>query len=265
MHLFPFQMSVDERVVQQYWCGASHLAENHHLPAQYQVEQEHLLDETQRYHRLTPNMTHVKGGRRMTDAWVQMLCDEMMAHSSEPRNYVICCGSNNIRDNGVIGIWKSRTTITNWYRTLIQTIEKTEHGTLLVVSPIPDNRLWTGWIGDEIDSDLREMCRAAGPRVRYAPFRSTKVPFNREKKILHYRWQRELFHDDVHLNREGARRLAEVIVRQQCNFPSGLYGFSKSGTTAARVAGAKKPSRPLPSDHRAHPYGRHPQRHLPRH
>jgi lysophospholipase L1-like esterase len=227
-------MSVEARVVQQFWVGDSHLAPNHHLPTQYGLVQAALLDETQRY-RPSPELQFVRGGRRFDDGWVDRLC-EAIKTPTFPRNYVICCGTNNIRDAGIMGLKKVKQQLLDWHRALINAINETERGTLLIVSPIPDNRLWTQWIGEELDTGLRELCHQAGPRVRYAPFRTTKTTFSGD----FYRWRRELFSDDVHLNAEGARLLAEVIIGQQINFPSACYGFSSRGPSAARVTEARR-------------------------
>jgi len=227
------QMSVEERLVQQYWVGDSHLNVNHHFPAQYELVRNALPDESQRYW-LSPDLTHVKGGRRFTDDWVRQLC-EVMLTPAHPRNYVICCGTNNIRDAGIMGLEKVKAEILGWHSTLIEAINETERGTLLIVSPIPDNRSWTQWIGEELDTELREMCHKAGQRVRYAPFRTTKTTFNGDT----YRWRQELYADDVHLNRRGARQLAEVVLQQQNNFPSAVYGIRRTGPSAARIVEAE--------------------------
>ena len=227
-------MSVEARLVQQFWAGDSHLNYNHHLPEQYSLVQADLLDETQRY-RPSPILDFVNGGRRLSDGWVDALCEAML-EPEYPRSYVICCGTNNIRDAGILGLKKVKKQILDWHQTLIDTINGTDRGTLLIVSPIPDNRPWTQWIGEELDTELREMCHLAGPRVRYAPFRSTKTTFSGD----HYRWRRELYSDDVHLNKEGARKLAEVIVGQQINFPSSCYDFTSFGTSAARIVEARR-------------------------
>lgn len=228
-------MSVESRLVQQYWVSDSHMALNHHLPAQYErLQRGKYCEELKRYW-LSPDLTNVRGGRRFTDDWVNEICEEMK-RPTFPRNYVICCGTNNIRDAGIMGLKKVKQQLLDWHRTLINTIEGTDRGTLLIVSPIPDNRCWTQWIGEELDDELRKMCHEASPKVRYVHFRSQKTTFSGP----YYRWRRELFSDDVHLNEEGARQLAESIIQQQIHIPSAAYGFSSSGPSAARIAEAQR-------------------------
>lgn len=231
---FPFQMSVDNRLVQQYWVSDSHMAVNHHLPAQYELVMKDIPDESQRYW-LSPNMDLVKGGRRLFGDWVKWFCEEIQKPSF-PRNYVLCCGTNNIRDAGIMGLKVVKQQLLDWHQAIIDAILGTKRATLLIVSPIPDDREWTHWIGEELDRELREMCLAAGPKVRYAPFRTQKTIFSGR----HYRWRRELYHDDVHLNVEGARQLARCILEQQNNFPSAVYGISNCSPSAARIAEARR-------------------------
>jgi hypothetical protein len=219
-------MSVQSRQVLQYWLGDSHLAEHHHVPSQYGLVCKEHPDESQRYS-TSPELYHVRGGRRLDDDWVATLCKEIQWLDGVPRNFVISCGTNNLRR---ANHWDTMEDILNWYRILIDAIKKASAATLLIISPIPDNTTKTDWIGEILDAKLRDLCWSERPRVRYVSFRSRKLRFQRGI----CRWNPDLFHDDVHLNREGARLLAEMILQQQANFPNDCYGIGESGPSVAK-------------------------------
>jgi len=233
-------MSLQSRQVLQYWLGDSHLAPHRQVPSQYELVQQDHPDEAQRY-LTSPELYHVRGGRAFDDDWVDLLCREIQWLDGVPRNFVISCGTNNLRR---ANHWDRKEDILYWHRTLIEAINEASGATLCVISPIPDNTGRTDWIGEILDKELWALCGDSGPRVRYVPLRRKKLSFQQGIS----RWTPDLFSDDVHLNQEGARLLAEMLLHQQANFTNACYGFDESGPSVARRVQAESRGNPINPD-----------------
>ena len=224
-----FQMSLSKEAhrVLQIWAGDSHIARHHHVPAQYKLVVNSNRPESQRY-LSEPDLVNVRGGRKFQDErWWENFGKSIGDLDGVPRCFVICCGTNDLRRSNH---FDQKEDILFWYDYLIDKIYKTSCATLLIISPIPDATGRTDDIGELLDRELRELCWRTGPRVRYVPFRSRKLSF----KEGNSRWCRNLFQDEVHLNLEGSKLLAEAIFRQQTNFVNELYGFSSEAPAAAK-------------------------------
>jgi len=220
------------RQVLQFWAGDSHLAAHHHLPSEYQK----LVNDNRREHQrftTAPDLTNVRGGRTFTktedERWWGNFCDVTIPELADvPRCFVISCGTNDIsRANH----WDRKEDVLYIYEKLIQAIYNTSNASLVIISPIPDHTRRTDKIGEALDRDLAKLCWGAHPRVLYVPFRSLKLECQNSRNS---RWSREYFADEVHLNRRGARLLAESILGQQKNLTNEVFGFVSEAPSAPK-------------------------------
>jgi lysophospholipase L1-like esterase len=227
-------MSSDKsRQVLQYWVGDSHLARHHHLPTQYSLAINTNQQDHQRF--LTaPDLTNVRGGRTFTnkegdERWWEDFCEKTIPELADtPRCFIVSCGSNDLRR---ASHWDCKEDVLYHFEKIIDAIYKTSNAALVVISPIPDNTGRTDDLGDALDRELQQLCWGAHPRVKYVPLRSKKLEFQNNRNS---RWSSMNFADEVHLNSNGARLLAEAILGQQKNLINEIFGFESEAPSAAK-------------------------------
>lgn len=220
-------LSKEAHRVLQIWGGDSHLAKHHHVPSQYKLVVNSRRPESQRY-LSPPDLANVRGGRSFDDElWWENFGKTIGELDGVPRCFVISCGTNDLRQ---ANHFDRKEDILFWYEYLIDKIYATSCATLLIISPIPDKTGRTDTLGELLDKELRELCWRTGPRVRYVPFRSSKLRTPEGNS----RWCKELFHDKFHLNQDGSKLLAEAIFNQQTNFVNEVYGFKSEAPAAAK-------------------------------
>ena len=217
-----FQMSIEAKKVKQLWVGDSHLLPHHFVPTAYQKLIEKFPVDGARFSE-TPDLSGLRGGRQATFGWFDQLCRLVSTQGSLPFCLVICIGSNNLR--------KARhpdtlADLEEMMLQLVTTVNKTSNGTMVVVSPIPDDHGNTDSIGEELDQRWHRVVvnHAESGRVRYAQFRRKCLPHNHGPT----RFASHLFQDDVHLNSKDAKLLAKTIFRTQTQFSNRIFGFTNN-------------------------------------
>ena len=212
-------MSIELKKVKQFWVGDSHLMPHHHVPASYQKLIEKSPIDGARFSD-APDLSGLRGGRQATFGWFDHLCRLVSTQGSTPFCLVVCIGSNNLRK---VHHSDALADLEDMLHQLVNTINKTEHGTMVVVSPIPDSHGRTDDIGEQLDKRWFRVVANHGQhgKIRYAQFRRKCLPHNNGPT----RYIGHLFQDDVHLNARGAELLARSIFRTQTQFPNSVFGF----------------------------------------
>lgn len=236
-------MSVEAKAVCQYWGGDSHLAEHHHLPEIYHGLVLEMKDKAQRYRwDVIIDDKYVKGGNKINERWTWEFIGLIRKNEGKPMCYVMCIGSNNVRNNPDE---REHIKVLKLTYQVMQAIEVTRCATLCVVSPIPDGEGHSDARIEDLNKDLEKVCRiridnnldfdkedwglqpsdyGENDKIKYVSFTNHVLPhYNNEDRI---RFTEMLFkRDRIHLNRMGARRLAEEILKVQANFSNRIYGF----------------------------------------
>jgi lysophospholipase L1-like esterase len=238
-------MSFEAKAVWQIWGGDSHLAEHHLVPQVYHGLVYELKDQAKRYRwDVVIDEEYVKGGNKISQEWTDRYIKMIQINGGKPMSYVICIGSNNVRNNPSEA--EHRKVLEQTYQ-VIRQVEVTRCATLCVISPIPDGEGRSDARIEKLNRDLRKVCRiridnrldfkkedwglkttdyGESNKVKYVPFTDHVLPhLNNPCKA---RFTEMFFkRDKIHLNRMGARRMAEEILKAQLNFSNRIYGFGE--------------------------------------
>jgi len=245
-------MSVEAKAVCQYWGGDSHLAEHHHLPEIYNGLVREMKEKARRYRwDVIIDEKYVKGGNKINDKWTWDFIKLIRKNEGKPMCYVMCIGSNNVRNNPDD---REHLKVLKLTYQVMQAIEVTRCATLCVVSPIPDGERRSDARIEALNKDLERVCRiridnnldfelpdwglqpndyGENDKVKYVSFTNHVLPHYNNP--LGIRFTEMLFkRDRIHLNRMGARRLAEEILKVQANFGNRVYGFGENQVSTAK-------------------------------
>jgi len=231
------QMSIDRRLVNQKWLGDSHLKPQHGVPRAYQDITIEMKEHSIRYRGpldLTEPWLH--GGQLISRKWACGVADLIQKNDGIPSCYVLCIGTNNLRERCNE---KEMKDIKKWHNIIIEATLRTTNAALLIVSPIPDNRRYTHQIGEKLDSELDKLCKEKGEesgKVKYVRFRSKKCPHNNRPT----RWNPVSFRG-IHLSPTGARDLATEIFNAQVQIPNEVYGMPKDEVSLEKRTAAAFP------------------------
>jgi hypothetical protein len=245
-------MSFEAKAVWQIWGGDSHLAEHHLVPQVYHGLVHEMKDKAMRYRwDVVIDDEYVRGGNEINEKWTENFIEAIRINEGKPMSYVICIGSNNVRNNPHESEHVKVLRLT--YR-IIQAVEVTRCATLCVISPIPDGKGFSDKRIERLNRDLKKVCRiridnhldfekedwglrskdfGESEKVKYVPFTDHVLPHLNNP--LEMRFTEMLFkRDKIHLNRMGARRLAEEILKVQSNFSNKVYGFGENQVSTTK-------------------------------
>jgi len=231
------QMSIDRRLVNQKWLGDSHLKPQHGVPRAYQDITIEMKEHSIRYRGpLDLTKPWLQGGQLISKKWACGVADLIQKNDGTPSCYVLCIGTNNLRERCNE---KEVKNIKDWHNIIIEATLRTNNAALLIVSPIPDQRHDTHILAEKLDSELDALCKEKGKdsgKVKYVRFRSKKCPHDNRPT----RWNPVSFRG-IHLSPTGARDLAREIFNAQVQIPNEVYGMPKDEVSLEKRVSADFP------------------------
>ena len=173
-----FQMSLSNYLVDQYWLGASHLTEFNKVPGHfrdvlrenptrsYRYREGPILD-VQGEDRLK-GQDLLRGGRRMTKPWVSEVVGLILRNEPRPSLYVICIGSNDIRDEATPRTVRA---LMQGVGFITSAVLNTKGAVVIFVSPVPDDKEYTDGINRRSLQRSPSSTRHSSQRVVQDPLR----------------------------------------------------------------------------------------------
>ena len=142
-----------QRTVKQIWIGDSHLLPHNNVPSCYaDIVKERGMEGVK--FSAPPILDYLQSGRKFWNSWVNRAI-QRIRDTWEPTVYVLCCGTNNLRnDASKEGV----AIIAGFHARFVDAILETDKTALCIVSPLPDNKKFTDGPGDKLDKVLKKMC-----------------------------------------------------------------------------------------------------------
>lgn len=190
--------------------GDSHLREKHHFPGLYeQAQKEKKMDP--RYgplERMTAWEEKDSGfapGYLLNEEYKGQVLDLIEERRGKATAFIISLGTNDIREN------YEKTTVRDLlkrYQAIVNKVKETPGVALLIVEPIPCNKVAPGY-RNWLDRELMTMCHQ-DEKLRYVTLSRGKEPALTE--VDGRLWQKKLWEDQIHLNKEGAKYLIKAVL-----------------------------------------------------
>jgi lysophospholipase L1-like esterase len=202
--------------------GDSHLRKGHYFPELYKLAQEEGKVDPRygslgRMEAWEEKDSGFAPGFTLNEEYKGQVLDLIGDHYGKATAFILSVGTNDIRER-----YKKATVeaLLERYKAIINKVKETPGVALLIVEPIPCNKVPPG-LRNWLDREIWSMCHQ-DEKLRYVGLSRGREPVL--TKVDGKLWQEKFWEDQIHLNKEGVKLLMKAVanglnqIRSECFF-----------------------------------------------